>query len=208
MVKKRRARPGTSGRTRRPAAAWSQASPAEFCKVLISDVDAHARLLSAGSRAAEPLRFLLPSGDIAVPVALIEPVRHGFVRLGTFAYDIRIAIAAKMGLPLAGPTAPPPANGWTFGKGLGGWELFDPTGTLVAKCMISPDEGADEAAWTAQAARTGQVLVAYGMRVGVREPDGVPARRYSDRARASELSRSLAARQACTAMVAIVASQD
>lgn len=208
MVKKRRARPRTSGRTRRPTAAWTEASPAELCGILISDVDAHARLLSASNRAAEPLRLLLPSSDIAVPVALIEPIRHGFVRLGASAYDIRNAIAAKMGLPLAGLAAPPLATGWTFGKGPDGWELSDPTGTLVARCTVGPDEGADEAAWTTRAAATGQALVVYGMRVGVRAPDRVPARRYGDQACASELGRSLAARQACTAMVAIVASQE
>jgi hypothetical protein len=138
---------------------------------------------------------------------LIEPTRHGFIRLGAAAYDIRIAVAVKMGLSLAGPTGPPLITGWTFGKGPDGWELSDPTGTLVARCKVGPDEGVDEAAWVAQATSTGHVLVVYGMKVGVRVPDGIPARRYDDRARANELGRSLAARQACTAMVAIADSR-
>jgi hypothetical protein len=208
MVKKRRARARTSSRTRRPAAAWREANPAELCKILIGDVDAHARLLDVVDKAARPLRLLLPSGDVPVPVALIEPTRHGFIRLGPAAYDIRIAAAVKMGLPLAGPTGPPLATGWTFGKGPDGWELSDPTGTLVARCKLGPGEGVSEAAWIAQAARTGQVLVAYGMRVGVRVPDGIPARRYDDQARANELGRSLTAGQACTAMVAIADSRE
>lgn len=208
MVKKQRPRARTLGRTQRPTAAWTEANPAEFCKTLIGDVDAHGRLLNVGNRAAGPLRLLLPSGGVPVPVALIEPTRHGFIRLGATAYDIRIAVAVKMGLPLAGPSGPPLATGWTFGKGPDGWELSDPTGTLVARCKVGTDEGVGEAAWVAQAARTGQVLVAYGVRVGVRVPDGVPARRYDDQARANELGRSLAARQACTAMVAIADSRE
>jgi hypothetical protein len=208
MVKKQRARARALGRTRRRTAAWSEANPAELCKTLIDDVDARARLLSVGNRAAGPLRLLLSSADVPVPVALIEPTRHGFIRLGAAAYDIRIAVAVKMGLPLAGPTGPPLAAGWTFRKGPDGWELSDPTGTLVARCKGCPDEGAGEATWVAQAARTGQVLVAYGMRVGVRVPDGITARRYDDQARANELGRSLAAKQACTAMVAIADSQE
>ena len=49
----------------------------------------------------------------------------------------------------------------------------------------------------------GQVLIAYGTRVGVRVPDGVPASRYDDRYRAAELRKSLADQRACAAIVTL-----
>ena len=171
--------------------------------MLIGDVDAHALLLRAGDVAAKPVRSLLPPDGVDVPVALIEPTRTGLIKLGMVAYDIRIAIAAKMGLPLAGPAGPPLAVGWTFWNGPAGWELSDPTRTLIARCKISPDQAIDQDAWASQAARPGQVLVAYETRVGVRVPDGVPARRYDAQARAEELRRSVAAGQACAGMVVV-----
>jgi hypothetical protein len=169
--------------------------------MLIGDIEANARLLRAGDPAVVPLQSLLSPGGVDQAVALIEPTRSGFIELGTAAYDIRLAIAVKMGLPLAGPAGPPRAAGWSFGHGRDGWELSDPTGTIIARCKIGPDRAIDEAAWATQASQAGQVLVAYGMRVGVRVPEGVPTRKYDDRARAEELSRSLAAGRACAAMV-------
>lgn len=62
-------------------------------------------------------------------------------------------------------------------------------------------DSAVEPAWTAQAMAAGQILIAYGTRVGVRVPDGVPASRYDDRYRATEVRKSLASRQSCAAIV-------
>jgi hypothetical protein len=168
---------------------------------LAGDIDADIRLPRAHDVAAEPLRSLLGAENAGAPVALIEPLRNGLVQHGEGTYDIRIAIATKMGLPLAGPIGPRMAERWTFGLRQGKWELTDPTGTVIARCEVATADAAGEPAWTAQAMTTGQVLVAYGTRVGVRVPDGVPASRYDDRYRAAELRTSLANRQACAAIV-------
>jgi hypothetical protein len=166
-----------------------------------SDVAAGVRLLRADDAAAEPLRSLSGAENTGLPVALIEPLRAALIQHGEDTYDVRIAIAAKMGLPLAGPIGPRLAPGWTFGPRQGKWELTDPTGTLIAECEISAGDSAREPAWTAQAMTAGQILIAYGTRVGVRVPHGLPASRYDDQYRAAELSKSLVGRQACVAMV-------
>ena len=62
--------------------------------------------------------------------------------------------------------------------------LTDPTRTLIARYEVSTADSEVEPAWTAQAMAAGQILIAYGTRVGVRVPDGVPASRYGDRYRA------------------------
>jgi hypothetical protein len=104
---------------------------------------------------------------------------------------MRIAIATKLGLPLAGPIGPLLATDWTFGPNLGKWELTDPTGTLVARCVGLAEDSAWEPAWTAQVVTARRALIAYGTRVGVRIPDGVPAKQYDERYRAAELHKSL-----------------
>ena len=172
-----------------------------MCATLISDVAAHTRLLYTGDPAARPLRTLLAGDPGEIPVALIEPARAGLVSLGAVSYDIRVSIAAKMGLPIAGPAGPSTAPGWTFGSSPGGWELVDPTKTLIARCKVAPEAAGDERAWASQAARTGRVLIAYGTQVGVRLPGGVKCRSYDDHSRAQELAGSLAAGNACAALV-------
>jgi len=169
--------------------------------MLESDVDGDIRLLREGDTAADPLLSFLDAENARVPVALIEPVRNALVQNDEDTYDIRIAIATKMGLPLAAPIGLHVAAGWTFGPHQGKWELTDPTGTLIARSKVSTGDAAGEPAWTAQAMAAGQILIAYGTRVGVRVPDGVPASRYDDRYRAAELYKSLAGRQACAAIV-------
>jgi hypothetical protein len=172
---------------------------------MIGDLDAQALLISADDTAANPLQSLLPPDRADVPVALIEPIRTGLIGLEAGAYDIRIGIATKMGLPLAGPIGPPLAVGWTFTRRPDVWELSDPTKTLIARCKINASGTIDQAAWATRAAEAGQALIAYGMRVGVRVPAGVSARSYDDQARAEELGRSIATGQLCAAMVAVVA---
>ena len=203
MGKRARARRRSQDRDGPLAPKWGLGDPVRLFEELVGDVDADIRLLRAGDAAAEPLRSLLGSENAGVPVAVIEPLRNGLVQHGEGTYDIRIAIATKMGLPLAGPIGPRMAERWTFGPRQGKWELTDPTGTLIAKCEIAAGDAADEPAWTAQAMAVGQVLVAYGTRVGVRVPDGVPANRYDDRYRAAELRKSLADWQACAAIVSL-----
>ena len=63
--------------------------------------------------------------------------------------------------------------------------LTDPTRTLIARYEVSTADSEVEPAWTAQAMAAGQILIAYGTRVGVRVPDGVPASRYGERYRAT-----------------------
>jgi hypothetical protein len=201
MSKRARARARSRNRSDQTALKWGRGDPAELFEKLVSDIDAEIRLLRPDDAAAEPLRVLLNAENAGLPVALIEPNRNALVQHGEDIYDIRIAIATKMGLPVAGPTGPPLAAGWAFGPRQGKWELTDPTGTLIARCEVAARDAAGEPAWTAQAMAAGQILTAYGTRVGVRVPDGVPASRYGDRYRATELRKSLVGRHACVAVV-------
>jgi hypothetical protein len=180
---------------------WSQGDPLELFERMVGDVEADMRLVRAKDIAAEVLRSDLDTEDDEVPVALIEPIRNGVVEHGDGTYDIRIAIATKMGLPLAGSFGPCLAPGWIFGPRQGKWELTDPTATLIARCDVAAEDSVGEAAWTAQAVAAGRVVIAYGARVGVRVPDGVPPSQYNDLYRAAELRKSLTGRQACAAIV-------
>src|SRR5215831_9883298 len=167
MAKRAQARRRSQDRGRPPTPSWGPGGPAELFEKLVGDVDADIRLLWAEDAVAEPLWSLLGAENARVPVALIETLRNGLVRHGEGTYDIRIAIATKMGLPLAGPIGPRLATGWAFGPHQGKWELTDPTGTLIARCDVATGDSAGEPAWTAQAMAAGQILIAYGMRVGV-----------------------------------------
>jgi hypothetical protein len=201
MSKRRaRARARSQDRNRQPATEASRGDPAKLVEEFADDVDADIRLLRADDTATEELRSLLGADNCGLPVALIEPLRNPVIQCDGGRYDIRLAIAVKMGLPLAGPVRPRVAAGWTLGTRQGKWELVDPTGTLVARCAIRADS-AGEPAWTVQAVAADQILIAYGMRVGVRLPDGIPVSRYDDKYRAAELCKSLATRQASTAIV-------
>jgi hypothetical protein len=201
MGKRAPARARKQDRGRQPAPGWRQGDPIALFEKLDGDIDAYIRLLRADDTATEPLRSLLGTENAEVPVALIEPARNSLVQHGEGTYDIRIAIATKMGLPLAGPVGPRLVPGWTLGPRQGKWELTDPTGTLIARCEVAREDSTGEPAWTAQAMAVGQILVAYGTRVGVRVPDGLAASLYDDRYRAAELRKSLADRQACAAIV-------
>lgn len=201
MGKQARAKARSQPRGRQPTPRRSQGDPAELFEELESDVDADIRLLNADDTAAEPLCALLQAENTRMPVALIEPLRNYVIQHGENACNIRIAIATKMGLPVAGPIGPRQTAGWAFGPRQGKWELTDPTGTLIARCEVPAGDSAREPTWTAQAMAAGQILIAYGTRVGVRVPDGVPPSRYDDQYRAAELHKSLTNRQACAAIV-------
>jgi hypothetical protein len=203
MGKRAHAKAGRQDRGGQPGPYRDRGDPLELVDRLDSDVGADIRLLHADSVAADPLRALLGAENAGVPVAVIEPLSNYLVQNGEAAYDLRIAVATKMGLPLAGPIRPPVAVGWTLGPRKGKWELTDPTGTLIARCTVSPANSAGEALWTAHAMAQGQILIAYGMRVGVRVPDGVPASHYDDEYRAAELHKSLIGQQACAAIVSL-----
>jgi hypothetical protein len=201
MARRARARARKQNPGERSTPSWSQGNPAESFEKLNNDPDASIRLLRREDTAAQLLRSVLSAENAEAAVALIEPLRNIVVAHGEGSYDLRLAIATKMGLPLPGPVSPLVAAGWTLGPRQGKWELADPTGTLVARCAVATWDIAAEPAWTAQAITVGQILIAYGTRVGVRIPDGVPVSRYDDRYRAAELHKSLASRQACTAIV-------
>lgn len=203
MGRRARARARGQDQGGQPMLAWGQGYPSELFDMLDDDVDAHVRLLWADEPAAEPLRSLPGAQAAGILVALIEPIRNGLVQHHDGTYDIRIAIATKMGLPLTGPIGPRLAAGWTFGPRHGQWELVDPTGTLIARCKVATWDAAREPAWTAQAMTAGQILLAYGTRVGVRIPEGESANRYNDLYRAAELHKSLATQQACVAIVTL-----
>lgn len=170
MGKRARAKARNQDQGRQPALQWSQGDPLELFERLVGDVDAEMRLLRTDDIATEALRSVLDTDNARVPVALIEPIRNGLAQHGEGTYDIRLAIATKMGLPLPGSFGPRLAPGWTFGPRQGKWELSDPTATVIARCEVAAEDSVGEAAWTAQAVTAGQVLIAYGTRVGVRFP--------------------------------------
>lgn len=180
---------------------WSTGNPAEMFDMLNTDPRAYIGLLRSDDTAAITLRSLLGTNNSEMPVALIEPLRDALVWHNESSYDLRLAIATKMGLPLVGSAGPLVAAGWSLSPRQGKWELADPTRTVIARCEVATGNVAAEPAWTAQAMTVGQILIAYGSRVGVRLPDGVPVGRYDDRYRAAELAKSLDYRQACVAIV-------
>lgn len=184
-----------------PGPQWSQLDLAELVERLGNDPNAEIRLLYADDAAAEPLWPLLDPRNARMPIALIEPIRSGLVQHRDGMYDARIAIAAKMGLPVAEPARACSADGWTFGPRHGQWELTDPTGTLVARCVAHGRDSVAEPLWTGQVTAIAESLIVYGARIGVRAPEGVPASRYDDQRRVAELHDSLASRQACAAIV-------
>lgn len=163
--------------------------------------EAEIRLLYAQDEAAQPLRPLFPRWNATMPIALVEPIRSNLIQHGDSFYHARLAVAVKMGLPLAVPTGAPLADGWTFGPRHGKWELIDPTGALIASCVVRADDSVEEPAWTAQAMTADEILVVYGDRIGVRAPDGVPTSQYDDQSRARELIQSLTNQQVCAAIV-------
>jgi hypothetical protein len=203
MARRARARARKQNLGERAALSWSLENPAESFERLNNDLDAQIRLLRNDDATAELLRSVLNVDNAGVPGALIEPLRNVLVAHGDGSYDFRLAIATKMGFPIPGPVSPLVAAGWTLGPRQGKWQLTDPTGTLIARCEVVTRDIAAEPAWTAQAVAASQILIAYGTRVGVRIPDGVPSIRYDDQYRAAELHKSLASLQACAAIVKI-----
>lgn len=197
-----------SGRSRdvrnqsgRLAAQQSRVDLQSLPEQLEGTAEAEIRLLYAQDEAAQPLWPLFPRVNATMPIALVEPVRSNLIQHGDSFYNARLEVAVKMGLPLAAPTTARLADGWTVGPRQGKWELLDPTGTLIASCVVRGNESVEEPAWTAQAMTADEILIVYGDRIGVRTPDGVPPSQYDDQQRARELIESLSNRQVCAAMV-------
>lgn len=170
---------------------------------LLDDTAANIRLLFSGHPALGDLPIDLapeatPSGSGQVtetgpvPVALIEPVITGHLPPaipGSPPYDLRTAIAAKLGLPLltAQASPPGPAANWTLERRAGIFVLTDPTGSVLAQTTAP-----EQSRWRNLAERLGQVVIIYGPEVGVRSPSGILQDHYDDNARAAELSQSRA----------------
>jgi hypothetical protein len=199
---------GNSARSRdvrnqrgRLAAQRSRLDLGKLPEQLESTAEAEIRLLYAQDAAAQPLRPLFPRVNAAMPIALVEPIRSNLIQHGDSFYHARLAVALKMGLPRAMPTGARLADGWTFGPRYGKWELIDPTGALIASCVVRADDSVEEPAWTAQTMTADEILIVYGDRIGVRAPDGMPANQYNDERRARELIESLSNQQVCAAMV-------
>jgi hypothetical protein len=66
-----------------------------------------------------------------MPIALVEPIRSNLIQHGGSFYNAPLAVAVKMGLPLAAPTGTRLAAGWMFGPRHRKWELLDPMGALI-----------------------------------------------------------------------------
>jgi len=196
-------RPGPR-RGRNPVASRAGQDLRQVLPRLLGDTAADIRLLFSGHPALGGLAIDLaagaappgsghPAGTAPVPVALIEPLMTGRLPLaihGSHPYDLRTAIAAKLGLPVltaqAGP--PGPADNWTLERRAGTFVLTDPTGSVLAQATAS-----GQSRWRDLAGRSGQVVVIYGPQVGVRPPSGMLRDHYDDHARAAELSQSRAA---------------
>lgn len=174
----------------------------EVIEQLLDDVSADLRVLYSGHPALGGLVIdMVPetsapgtarSDAASVPIALIEPVRTGKVPPtvpGGSSYDVRTAIAAKLGLPVltAQLRAPLTAAHWTLEYGPTSCVLADPTGSALARCRAD-----NQANWRDLAKRLSKVVVIYGPSIGVRRPSGTPADRYDDTARAIELSHARA----------------
>jgi len=172
----------------------------EICRQLLADLAADVRLIFSGHPALRQLAIDLAPGTgspasahrvtaTPIPVALIEPARTGHVQavIGRSPYDVRTAIAAKLGLPVLTDHAsgPPHAENWTLHYGSASYVLTDPTGLALARCTT-----VGQSDWRHRAEELGQVVVIYGPRIGVQRPSGTPPDRYDTRA--AELSRSQA----------------
>jgi hypothetical protein len=192
-----------SRRGRNPVASRAGQDLTQVLPRLLGDTAADIRLLFSGDPALGDLTIELApeanpsrSGNAAkttpVPVALIEPVITGHLPPaipGGPPYDLRTAIAVKLGLPVLtaqastmGPTAI-----WTLERRAGTLVLIDPTGSVLAQATAP-----EQSRWRDLAERLGQVVVIYGPEVGVRSPSGTLQDHYDDNARAAELSRSRA----------------
>lgn len=198
---KRRRKPGKpAGQSRRTRNVPGTGQPTEgdvgqLTKALLDDTAAQARLVLAGAAVLGSLRTDTryperPDHDDApVPFAIIETpttIRVPLPDHGGRTYDIRAAIAMKLGLhPLGATTATvPPAPNWRVEYGKPS-TLLDPTGTAVATFTVP-----DDPEWLRHARRHGSVAVIYGTNVGVKRPGTVPPWMYDDTARAAELQTS------------------
>lgn len=204
-----------SRRGRRSAESQAGQDLTQVLPRLLDDPTADIRLLSSGHPALGDLAIDLapeasPPGSghttesAPVAVALVEPVITGHLPPaipGGPPYDLRTAIAAKLGLPvLTAQASPPvPAANWTLEHRPGAFVLTDATGSVLAQSTAP-----EQSRWRDLAERLGHVVVIYGPMVGVRSPSGTPQDHYDDAVRAAELSQSKATGKANWGIVRFV----
>jgi hypothetical protein len=158
------------------------------------DLDAEARATFTDDQALGLGRVVPAPGESPatteqVPVLLLEP------RMAMMMVDPATGEATegqaegiiKAGLQrLTWPAAlVKPAAGWTLHRTADGIELRDAQGGLWVRCAVML-----EPRWVSAAVSWGQVLVLYGVRLGVRVPPKQGSRRYGPAERRAELQQA------------------
>lgn len=140
---------------------------------IMTDVRTEARTLPTGDRS---------TGGGQEPVVVFEPLRAAMARSGGVTTELQAHGIISQGFARFGPgrTKPPHLPGWSVRTTADGLELWD-QGGLWARADHVPD-----ADWLA-AAHHGRVRVVYGVRTGVRLPEGLAPHDYTDEQRAAEL---------------------
>jgi len=130
-----------------------------------------------------------PATTEQVPVLLLEP-RTAMMVANSETGEVtegQVEAIIKAGLQrLTWPAAlVEPAAGWTLRRTADGIELRDAHGGLWVRCplMLEPR-------WVSAAVSWGQVLVLYGVRLGVRVPPNLGNRRYGPAERRAELKQA------------------
>jgi hypothetical protein len=155
------------------------------------DLDAEARTTFTDDKALGLGQVAPAPGESSatteqVPVLLLEPRMAMMMANPTTgeATEGQVEAIIKAGLQrLTWPAAlVKAAGGWTLQRTADGIELRDAQGGPWVRCMVLL-----EPRWVSAAVSWGQVLVLYGVRLGVRVPPTQESRRYGPAERRAEL---------------------
>jgi hypothetical protein len=158
------------------------------------DLDAEARATFSDDQAVGLGRVAPAPGDSPatteqVPVLLLEP-RTAMMMANPETGEVtegQVEAIIKAGLQrLTWPAAlVEPAAGWTLQRTGDGIQLCDAYGGPWVRCGVRL-----EPRWVSAAVSWGQVLVLYGVRLGVRVPPNLGNRRYGPAERRAELQQA------------------
>jgi hypothetical protein len=158
------------------------------------DLDAEARATFTDDKAVglgriAPAPGESPATTEQVPVLLLEP-RTAMMMANPETGEVtegQVDAIIKAGLQrLTWPAAlVEPTAGWTLQRTADGIELRDAHGGPWVRCVVLL-----EPRWVSAAVGWGQVLVLYGVRLGVRVPPNQVSRRYGPAERRAELKQA------------------
>jgi hypothetical protein len=158
------------------------------------DLDAEARATFSDDQAVGLGRIAPAPGDSPatteqVPVLLLEPRTAMLVANPETGEVTEGQVEAIIEAGLQRLTWPAvlvePAEGWTLRRTGDGIELCDARGGPWVRCAVRL-----EPRWVSAAVSWGQVLVVYGVRLGVRVPPNLGKRRYGPAERRAELQQA------------------